>query len=114
MVLVIAARVRFPAVVKTLALEKKLMLPVLVSPKVKVCLAVVASAPLAERDKAPDVPAEMEAVGIPELTLINPNRALLVALLPSKRSCVVFLSKIEPAPSLNGEPPLATGRMPVM
>jgi len=43
------ARLRLPVVLRTFAVLKKLILPVLVSPSCRVCLAVVASVPLAER-----------------------------------------------------------------
>ena len=36
----------------------------------------------------------IEAVGVPEFTPVNANLAESVELLPSSRSCVVFLSKI--------------------
>jgi hypothetical protein len=36
--------------------------------------------------KAPEVPAEIEAVGVPELTLIKANLALEVEVPPSRRS----------------------------
>jgi len=56
----------------------------------------------------------IEAVGAPLFTLIKANLAEAVALDPSKKSSVGFLSKIAPDPSLNGEPPLETGRIPVI
>lgn len=56
--------------------------------------------------------AEILAVGVPLLTFKKPNLAEVVALLPSKRSCVPTLSKILPFAWSNGEPPLATGRIP--
>ena len=43
---ILPARVRFPAEVNTLALEKKLTLPVDPEPSVKLCLFVVPSVPL--------------------------------------------------------------------
>ena len=70
-------------------------------------------APLPVRDKALLPVPEIEAVGVPPATLRKPNLALLVAVEPSNRSWVVFLSKIEPFALSNGEPPLATGKMPV-
>lgn len=50
---------------------------------------------------------------MPLLTLIKPNRALLVAVEPRSRSCVVIRCVIAPLPCSNGDPPLVTGRMPV-
>jgi len=60
--------------------------------------------------------ADTDAVGVPPAILRKPNFALLVAVDPRSRSSVMFLSKIEPLAvfSLNGEPPLATGRTPVI
>ena len=91
------------------------MLPVVLPPSVKVWRLVVARLPVAVRNVPPVVPAESVAVGVlPALIPVTANRALLVAVLPSRRSSVVFLSKIEPLPSLNGDPPFTTGKMPEM
>jgi len=68
--------------------------------------------PVAVRDVALLFAPEIEAVGVPELTLRKPNLALTVAVPPSKRSSVGILSVIAPLVSSNGEPPLTTGRMP--
>jgi len=59
------------------------------------------------------LPAEMLAVGTPLFTLVKANFALVVELEPSNKSSVCSLSNIAPFPSVNGEPPLSTGRMPV-
>jgi len=112
-VLVVAASVRLPVVVSTFAVEKKLILPVPAAPSCKVCPLVVASVPVAVRYVALLFAADRDAVGVPPATLVNANFALTVALLPSSKSSVVFLSKMLPLPSLNGEPPLPIGRMPV-
>src|SRR6266404_8451298 len=88
------ARERLPALVSWLALEKKLILPVLLSPSCKVCPLVVASVPVAVRYVALLLSPEILAVGVPEFTLMKANFADAVALDPSKRSCVGFLSKI--------------------
>src|SRR5579872_847961 len=72
MVLVVAARVRFPPVVKTLAEEKKLILPVEAFPNWSVCLFIVAKTPVAVSDVAPVVP-EREAVGVTPATFVNAN-----------------------------------------
>ena len=90
-----------------------MILPVLVVPSVNVCLFVVpiVPSPVSERALLP-VP-EMEAVGVPPATFKKPNLALVVAVEPSNRSSVVFLSKILPLPSLKVDPPLATGKIPV-
>jgi len=107
------ARVRLPALVRVFALEKKLMLPVEPLPNCNVCLFVVPRTPVPVSNVALlPLPAEIEAVGTPPATLVNANFALVVACDPSSKSSVVFLWKIEPFPSLNGEPPLTTGRIP--
>ena len=49
--------------------------PVFVSPRVKVCLAVVARVPEALRYAPPAVPAEREAVGVPEFMFNTANLA---------------------------------------
>jgi len=86
----------FPNESSTLALEKKLILPVVPVPNCNVCLFVVPRMPVAVRDVAPIVPAETDAVGMPPATLVKANLADVVAVLPISRSCVVFLSKIVP------------------
>src|SRR5579862_4277911 len=56
----------------------------------------------------------MEAVGVPVPTLTKPNLAELVAVEPRSRSSLVFLSTMALLLfSVNGEPPLRTGRIPV-
>src|SRR5487761_426278 len=74
----------------------KTMLPVLLSPSVKDCFAVVASVPAAERYTPPGVPADTEATGVPPATFINANFALAVAVDPSKRSSVMFSGESSP------------------
>src|SRR3989304_4137659 len=67
------------------------MFPVSPPPRVRVCLAVVAIVPCALRDNAPLVPAETEAVGVPEpVILITANLAEAVVEPPSKRSFVIW------------------------
>lgn len=78
--------VNAPAEVRLLVGLKKLMLPVLASPTVKVCLLVVASVPVALMYRPPVRPAEREAVGVPPAMLVTANLAELVAVEPSKRS----------------------------
>jgi len=90
---VVPASVRLPVDVRTLALEKKLMLPVVPLPSCKVWLLVVPSIPVAVRDVAPVVP-EIEAVGVPPATLVKANFAEAVDVPPSRKSCVVILSVI--------------------
>src|SRR3990172_11596436 len=68
------------------------MSPVVVVPRVRVCLAVVLMVPVALKERAPAVPAEMVAVGVPELTLIRPNLALVVAEPPISKSTVALLA----------------------
>jgi len=89
--LMIPPSVRLPELVRTLALEKKLMLPVVPLPSCKVCLFVVPRTPVAVSDVAPIVPAETDAVGVPPATLVNANFALLVAVEPSSRSSVMLV-----------------------
>ena len=109
------ARERLPRVSRTLAVEKKLMLPVEPFPNWRVCALVVPRTPFPVREVALfPLLAEIVAVGVPELTLVNANLAEVVALDPRSRSWVVFLSKIAPFALSNGQPPLATGRMPVI
>ena len=79
-----------PATVRVDAREVGLlntMLPVVLPPSVKVCLFVVARLPVAVRNVPPVVPAESVAVGVlPALIPVTANRALLVAVDPSRRS----------------------------
>jgi len=98
-----------------IVLLERTILPVEVVPSVRLCLLLVPRTPVPVKKEAllPD-PAEIEAVGTPPATLVKANFAELVACEPRSKSSVVFLSKIEPGCSLNGEPPLGTGRMPVM
>ena len=78
--------VRVPAAMRLAALAVRarvppgasLTSPVLVSPKVKVCLAVVDRIPVAVRYAPPAVPAETEAVGVPELIFNTANLAKFV------------------------------------
>src|SRR5579872_3225503 len=107
------ARERLPRVSRTLAFEKKLILPVEPFPNWRVCLLLVPRTPVAVSEVAPVVP-ETEAVGVPPATLVTANLAELVAVPPRRKSCVVFLSTIALLITLKGDPPLATGRMPVM
>jgi len=87
-------------------------LPVDAPPRVRVCALVVPRVPVAVREVALLFAPDMEAVGVPELTLRKPNLALTVAVPPSKRSSVEILCVIAPLVSSNGEPPLTTGRIP--
>ena len=68
------------------------MSPVVVVPRVSVCLAVVLMVPVALSERAPAAPAEMVAVGVPLLTLIRPNLAEVVALPPISKSTVELLA----------------------
>ena len=65
--------------------------PVFASPRVRLCFAVVASVPFAERYTPPEVPADKLATGValPAL-LIKANFALLVEVPPNKTSKVLF------------------------
>jgi len=108
------ARVKLPALVRLFAPEKKLMLPVEALPNCNVCLFVVPRTPVPVSNVALlPLPAEIEAVGMPELTFVNANFALPVDVAPSRRSSVGILSVMAPLVSSNGEPPFTTGRMPV-
>ena len=69
--------------------------------------------PAIYRDELPN-PELIEAVGIPVLTLMKANLLEDVDVPPSKKSCVVILSKIAPLACSNGDPPLATGSIPLM
>ena len=106
--------VKLPVLVIKLLPLKKFTLPVV--PRVRdwpFCVPIT-PLPLSESAFVP-VP-EIEAVGVPPATLRNPNFALAVALDPSKRSSVVFLSKIVPLIvfSAKGEPPFWVGKIPVI
>src|SRR3989304_9402055 len=71
---------------------ERVMLPVLLPPIVRLWLLVVARLPLPVRKVlAPATEPAMEAVGVPEPTLMKANLAEGVALPPTKRSTVVFL-----------------------
>ena len=70
--------------------------PVFVSPRVRVCLAVVARVPVAVNDAPPAVPAESDAVGVPELTLRTANLAEVEAVAPIKRSKVLLIGYKDP------------------
>lgn len=74
----------------------RMISPVVLLPKVSDCLFVVASVPSAFKNVAPDRPAEMEAVGVPELTFKNPNFALAVEVPPTRRSSDVLLTYTAP------------------
>ena len=63
---------------------------VVVSPNVKDWRAVEASFPVASRYAPPAVPAETEAVGVPEFTFRTANLALAVAEAPTSKSSVVL------------------------
>lgn len=67
-----------------------MMFPVLLSPKVKVCFAVVASVPVALRYAPPGLPADTDAVGVPELTFRTANFAEEVAVPPTNTSTVLL------------------------
>jgi len=97
------ARLKLPVVSRTFDGPKKLILPVVALPSWSVCLLVVPRMPFALSDEAPVSPAEREAVGVPELTLVKANRALAVAFDPSNKSWVVFLSMIAPFAAVKGE-----------
>lgn len=77
--------------------EARTIFPVLVSPRVSDCLAVVAILPAAFMYKPPVVPAESEAVGVPPAMLVTANRALEVAVAPRSRSSVILTGVIAPA-----------------
>ena len=59
------------------------------------------------------VVADRVATGVPTAIPVTPNCAELVATPPSRKSWVVFLSVMAPFRTSNGEPPFATGRIPV-
>ena len=89
-------------------------LPVPAAPRVSVWPFVVLRIPVAVNESALLLAPEIEAVGVPAPTLRKPNFAELVALDPSKRSSLVFLSNMALLlSSANGEPPLIVGKMPV-
>ena len=77
-------------------LERRIC-PVVVPPIVKFWALVVPRFPIPVRNVvfAPLL-AEMEAVGVPELTLIKANLDDWVEVPPSNRSCVLFTSVINP------------------
>ena len=56
---------------------------------------------------------EILAVGVPELTLMTANFAEAVDVPPISKSCVVIRSLMAPLAAENGDPPLASGKMPV-
>ena len=89
------------------------MLPVVAEPSVSVWPLVVPMLPVASSDSALLLAPEMDAVGVPPATFTKANFALVVAVDPSRKSWVVIRSLIAPLFCSNGEPPLATGRMPV-
>ena len=70
--------------------------------------------PVAVSERALLFAPEIDAVGVPPATFKNPNLALVVAVEPSSRSSVVFLCVMALLVSWNGEPPLTTGKMPVI
>ncbi len=85
-------------------LPERTTFPVVELPIDRVCPLVVPSTPRPERVVAifPEFP-EIEAVGVPELTFRNANFDEPVANPPIKRSAVVFLAKIVPFATSNGE-----------
>jgi hypothetical protein len=86
--------------------DESVTLPVEPEPKVKVCALVVPNTPIPERVVAIfPLFAEIDAVGVPLLTLMNANFEDTVAFDPRRRSCVIFLSIIAPLFSSKGEPP---------
>src|SRR5258706_5088306 len=84
--------VRLPLLVNELALLKKLIFPVLLSPIVNVWLFVVAITPALFRVMFP----EIDAVGIPDALLMNANFALLVEVPPSNKSSVILVGDRAP------------------
>ena len=84
--------------------ESIFMNPVVELPIDRVCPLVVPNTPRPERVVAifPELP-EIEAVGVPELTLMNANLEEAVDTPPRRRSVVVFLAKIVPLATSNGE-----------
>jgi len=65
--------------------------PVAVSPKVNVCLAVVARVPAAVRYAPPAVPAQRDAVGVPEFIFRTANLAEEDDCPPMRRSNTVAI-----------------------
>ena len=95
--------------------ELKTMLPVDEEPSVSVCAFVVPRTPDPVRYAALlPLFADIDAVGVPLFTLVNANFADCVVVPPRRRSCPVNLSTIAPFASLNGDPPLPTGKIPVI
>ena len=84
--------------------ESIVIFPVVEPPKVNVCMAVVDKVPVALRYAPPAVPAETEAVGVPEFTFKTANLAEPDAVLPIKRSKVSFAGDIAPELILQLEP----------
>ena len=82
--------------IRAVASVPRAKFPVLVSPIVKVCFAVVAKVPVALKYAAPFVPADTDAVGVPELTLVTANFALAVDVPPTKRSTVLLIGAKAP------------------
>jgi len=101
-----------PIPTKLVPLGESVIVPVERLPRVSVWLPVVLKIPSAESNVL-FTPVARDSVGVPVLILRNPIFAEAVALLPSKRSSVESRSKIAPLPSVNGEPPLVTGRIPL-
>ena len=90
------ARVRLPLLLNVLALLKKLIAPVVLLPRLNVWLFVVANVPSAVKNIPPLTPAEIDAVGVPELTFLNAKVAEAVDDPPRSKSCVVMCSNIAP------------------
>jgi len=84
------ARERLPRVSRTLALEKKLILPV--EPSVRDWPLVVPSVPLPVRYAALLPVPEILAVGVPPATLVTANFAEAVEVPPTSRSRVVLFA----------------------
>ena len=66
--------------------------PVFTSPKVRVCLVVVAKNPAAVKNAPPAAPAETEAVGVPEFIFKTANFAEAVDVPPKAKSSLVLLA----------------------
>src|SRR5258706_609296 len=83
-----------PAVVRL----GSMMSPVLLSPRVRDCLLVVAKVPLAFMYAPPvvAVPAEILAVGVPPATFMTANFAEAVDVPPTNRSTVLLYGAIVP------------------
>jgi len=76
--------------------ESTTMLPVVAPPMVSVWLLVVPRLPAPVRNVALLRPPEIEAVGVPELTLVKANLADAVEIPPINRSTVAFFGVSAP------------------